>query len=225
MNALLEEIANDHLKKDIPDFEVGDTVRVHVRIIEGDKERMQALTGTVIARKGAGVGETFSICRVAYGVSMERVFPLHSPRVAKIEVMRKGKTRRSKLYFLRGAQGKKARLAERIMTGVKKEKAPAEAPKAEEPKEQEAKAEAPKAEEPKEQEAKAEAPKAEEPKEQEAKAEAPKTEEPKKPKAKKAEAEKPAEEPKAPKAKKAEPKAKKEIPAEEPKKDTDEDKA
>lgn len=148
MNALVEEIANDQLKSDIPDFEVGDTVRVHLRIIEGDKERIQALTGTVIARKGKGVAETFSIYRVAYGASMERVFPLHSPRVAKIEVMRKGKTRRSKLYFLRGLQGKKARIAERITakpTSTKKtvanvvvEAPEQEAPAVEEPKEAEA---------------------------------------------------------------------------------------
>ena len=115
MNAIVEELVQEQLRKDIPEFEVGDTVRVHVRIIEGDKERIQALTGTVIAKKGRGISETFSIYRVAYGISMERVFPLHSPRVAKIEVLRKGKTRRSKLYFLRGTQGKKARLQERIL--------------------------------------------------------------------------------------------------------------
>ena len=108
MNALVDGITEEQLKTDIPEFNVGDTVRVHVRIIEGDKERVQVLTGTVIARKGKGIAETFSIYRVAYGASMERVFPLHSPRVAKIEVMRKGKTRRSKLYFLRGLQGKKS---------------------------------------------------------------------------------------------------------------------
>ncbi|MCB1108601.1 MAG: 50S ribosomal protein L19, partial [Chlamydiia bacterium] len=95
---------------------------IQVRIIEGDKERIQSLTGTVIARKGSGISETFSIYRVAYGVSMERVFPLHSPRIAKIEVLRKGKTRRSKLYFLRGIQGKKARITERIMSSAKKGK-------------------------------------------------------------------------------------------------------
>ncbi len=124
MNAIVEELAQEHIRADIPEFEVGDTVRVHVRIIEGDKERIQALTGTVIARKGRGVSETFSIYRVAYGISMERVFPLHSPRVAKIEVLRKGKTRRSKLYFLRGTQGKKARLQERILAKKDKKAAP-----------------------------------------------------------------------------------------------------
>ena len=145
MNALVEEIANEQLKSDIPEFDVGDTVRVHLRIIEGDKERIQALTGTVIARKGKGIAETFSIYRVAYGASMERVFPLHSPRVAKIEVMRKGKTRRSKLYFLRGLQGKKARIAEKITAKPVAEKKAA-APAVEEPK---AEAPAPVVEEPK----------------------------------------------------------------------------
>lgn len=134
MNAIIEEINAEQLKGDVPEFEIGDTVRVHVRIIEGDKERIQALTGTVIARKGRGLSETFSIYRVAYGASMERVFPIHSPRVAKIEVLRKAKVRKSKLYYLRGAQGKKARLAERITTKKERAEKAAKTKTAEEPK-------------------------------------------------------------------------------------------
>lgn len=204
MNAVVEELVQGQIKKDVPDFDIGDTVKVHVRIIEGNKERIQALTGTVIARKGHGISETFSIYRVAYGASMERVFPLHSPRVAKIEVIRKGKTRRSKLYFLRGAQGKKARLAERIMSKEARAKLAAET------KAKEKASKAPKAEE------KPAEPKAEKPAEPVAeKPEEPKAEKPAEPKA-----EKPAE----PKAEKpAEPKAEKkpEAKSEEPKKDDD----
>lgn len=123
--ALIEEIESSQLKTDIPDFCVGDTVKVHIRIIEGEKERIQVFTGTVIARKGSGLSETFSLYRVAYGTSMERVFILHSPRVAKIEVTRKGKVRRAKLYYLRGTSGKAAKVKEKI--GVKKKKVVVEA--------------------------------------------------------------------------------------------------
>ncbi len=119
-DALLEEIETSQLKQDIPHFNVGDTIKVHIRIIEGDKERVQIFTGTVIARKGSGLSETFSLYRVAYGSGMERVFSLHSPRIAKIEVMRQGKVRRAKLYYLRGTAGKAAKVKEKI--GVKKEK-------------------------------------------------------------------------------------------------------
>lgn len=111
---MIEKIDEKHLKKDIPSFEVGDTVRVHTRIIEGNKERIQIFTGTVIARKGSGLSETFSMHRVAYGEGMERVFLLHSPRIAKIEVAKSGKVRRAKLYYLRGKQGKAAKVQGRI---------------------------------------------------------------------------------------------------------------
>jgi large subunit ribosomal protein L19 len=114
-NPIIEELEAKQLKDDVCDFEIGDTVKVTIRIIEGDKERTQMFTGTVIARKGAGINETFSLHRVAYGSGMERVFLLHSPRVANIEVVRKGKVRRSKLYYLRGTSGKKARVKERIV--------------------------------------------------------------------------------------------------------------
>lgn len=108
--AVVRNLEQQQLKKEIPNFKVGDTVSVHTRIIEGGKERIQIFTGTVIARKGGGLSETFSIHRVAYGEGMERVFPLHSPRVAKIEVVRQGDVRRSKLYNLRGTTGKKAKV-------------------------------------------------------------------------------------------------------------------
>ena len=97
-------------------------MRVHIRIIEGEKERIQAFTGTVVARKGSGLSETFSVYRIAYGVNMERIFILHSPRVAKIEVLRKGKVRRAKLYYILGQSGKAAKIKEKI--GVKKKKEP-----------------------------------------------------------------------------------------------------
>lgn len=111
---IIQKLEEKQLKKDIPNFRVGDTVRVHTRIIEGDKERVQMFTGTVIARKGAGLAETFSVHRVAYGEGMERVFPLHSPRIAQIEIMREGDVRRSKLYYLRGTSGKKAKVKSKI---------------------------------------------------------------------------------------------------------------
>lgn len=114
---LIEKIGEKQLKKDIPSFEVGDTVRVHTRIIEGNKERIQIFTGTVIARKGCGISETFSLHRIAYGEGMERVFLLHSPRIAKIEVAKSGKVRRAKLYYLRGKQGKAAKVQARMGKG------------------------------------------------------------------------------------------------------------
>lgn len=111
---IIQQIEAGFLKSDIPQFCVGDTVSVHTRIIEGEKERLQVFTGTVIARKGSGLSETFSIYRVAYGSGMERVFLLHSPRVAKVEVVKAGKVRKGKLYYLRGATGKAAKVKENL---------------------------------------------------------------------------------------------------------------
>lgn len=111
---IIQELEADSLKKDIPDFNIGDSIRVHTRIVEGTKERIQIFTGTVIARKGTGVSETFSLHRVAYGEGMERVFLLNSPKIAKIELERKGKVRRAKLYYLRGTQGKAAKVKAKI---------------------------------------------------------------------------------------------------------------
>ena len=115
---LIEQIEAEQLKTDLPEFRVGDTLNIHVRIFEGEKERTQVFTGTVIARKGRGLSETISLYRVSYGSSMERVFPLHSPKVAKIEVVKRGKVRRGKLYYLRGTMGKKSKVREQIL-GVK----------------------------------------------------------------------------------------------------------
>ena len=128
--ALIESIEAEHKKSDIPEFAVGDTLKVHVRIIEGNKERVQVFTGTVIARTGSGLSETVSLYRIAYGSGMERVFLIHSPRVAKIEVARHGKVRRSKLYYLRGRFGKAAKVREEMGVRKKVEKAAAPAEKA-----------------------------------------------------------------------------------------------
>lgn len=111
---VIQKFEEKMMKKEIPPFKVGDTVRVHIRIIEGDKERVQTFTGTVIARTGGGLSETISLHRVAYGEGMERVFPLHSPRIAKIEVVKEGKVRRAKLYYLRGTSGKSAKVRSRL---------------------------------------------------------------------------------------------------------------
>lgn len=114
--AIIEQLEKGQLKKKIPTFRVGDTVRIHTRIIEGEKERVQMFQGTVIARKGTGLSETISIHRIAYGEGMERVFPIHSPRIAKIEVIKEGTVRRGKLYYLRGTSGKKAKVKGRHTT-------------------------------------------------------------------------------------------------------------
>jgi large subunit ribosomal protein L19 len=112
--AVIRKLDEKQLKKNVASFNVGDTVRVHTRIIEGEKERIQVFTGTVIARKGTGLSETFPVHRVAYGEGMERVFLLHSPRIAKIEVIKEGHVRRSKLYYLRGTSGKASKVKGRI---------------------------------------------------------------------------------------------------------------
>lgn len=118
MDALIEDFENEQLKQEIPEFRIGDTIRVSTKIIEGEKERIQVFQGTVIARKGRGLSETFSLHRVSYGEGMERVFYLHSPRIVKIQVVKHGDTRRAKLYNLRGKTGKAAKVKEKI--GVRK---------------------------------------------------------------------------------------------------------
>lgn len=110
----LKLIAQDSVKKEAPVIEVGDTVRVQVRIKEGDKERLQAFEGTVIAKKHGGVAETFTVRRLSYGVGVERVFPVHSPNVDSVTIVRKGRVRRSKLYYLRDRVGKAAKVKSRI---------------------------------------------------------------------------------------------------------------
>lgn len=111
--SVLKSLERKHLKENIPDFNTGDTLRIHVKIIEGDKERIQIFQGTVISRAGGGVSESFTVRKVSAGIGVERVFPLHSPNISKIQVMKRGKVRRSKLYYLRGLKGKKARIAEK----------------------------------------------------------------------------------------------------------------
>lgn len=114
MNPLIEDITNEHLRSDLPDFNAGDTVRVHARIVEGDRERIQIFEGVVIKRRGAGVSASYTVRKISNGVGIERTFPLHSPRVAEIEVTRRGRVRRAKLYYLRDRHGRAARIKERI---------------------------------------------------------------------------------------------------------------
>jgi large subunit ribosomal protein L19 len=108
----VREIDRRYMKKSVPDFRAGDTVRVAVRIVEGDKERVQNFEGLVIARRGEGLSETFTVRRVSFGVGMERIFMLHAPRVESIKILRHGRVRRAKLYYLRDLSGKKARIAD-----------------------------------------------------------------------------------------------------------------
>ncbi len=109
----LDEIRREGLRDDLPDFRPGDTIRVSVRVREGDKERLQAFEGVCIGRRGAGIGETFTVRKVSGGIGVERVFPLHSPTVVRIEVVRTGRVRRATLYYLRKLSGKAARIRER----------------------------------------------------------------------------------------------------------------
>ncbi|WP_287152495.1 50S ribosomal protein L19 [Candidatus Solincola tengchongensis] len=109
-------VESEYLRDDIPDFRPGDTVKVHVRVVEGNRERIQVFQGVVIARRGGGTRETFTVRKVSFGVGVERTFPLHSPIIAKIEVVSQGKVRRAKLYYLRDRVGKKARIKEKRRT-------------------------------------------------------------------------------------------------------------
>ena len=106
-------LEDEQLRKDIPDFNVGDTVQVHYRVVEGTRERIQVFEGTVIKKQGGGVGETFTVRRLSYGVGVERTFPINSPRIDKLVVTRRGKVRRAKLYYLRDRQGKAAKVKEK----------------------------------------------------------------------------------------------------------------
>ena len=111
--SVIKSLEGKQLKEKVADFNTGDTVRVHVRIVEGDKERIQIFQGTVISRRGGGVSGSFTVRKVSAGVGVERVFPVHSPNITKVQVLKKGKVRRSKLYYLRGLRGKKARITEK----------------------------------------------------------------------------------------------------------------
>ncbi len=110
---IIQALEQEQLRSDIPVFAPGDTVRVHVKVVEGTRERIQMFEGVVIARQGTGVRETFTVRRVSYGVGIERTFPVHSPRLDKIDVVRKGVVRRAKLYYLRNLTGKAARIREK----------------------------------------------------------------------------------------------------------------
>jgi len=110
---LIREVTRDYLKTDIPDFRPGDNVKVHVRLKEGEKERIQIFEGLVIARKHGGVSETFTVRKISSGIGVERTFPLHTPTISQIEVSRRGRVRRAKLYYIRNLRGKAARIKER----------------------------------------------------------------------------------------------------------------
>ena len=113
MNNIIAEIEKEYMKEDVPHFDVGDTVRVSVKVKEGNRERIQAFEGIVIAKKNGSVRETFTVRRVSFGIGIERSFPLHSPRITAIDVIKHGKVRRAKLYYLRNLSGKAAKIREK----------------------------------------------------------------------------------------------------------------
>jgi large subunit ribosomal protein L19 len=112
--SLIQSLEQEQIKKDIPDFKPGDTVKVYVKVIEGTRERIQVFEGVVIRRRGGGLGETFTVRRVSYGVGVERTFPINTPKIEKIEVTRRGLVRRARLYYLRKLRGKAARIKEKV---------------------------------------------------------------------------------------------------------------
>ncbi|CQR47717.1 50S ribosomal protein L19 [Paraliobacillus sp. PM-2] len=112
MQHIIDEITKEQLRTDHPDFRPGDTVKVHLKVVEGNRERIQVFEGVVIKRQNGGISETFTVRKISYGVGVERTIPLHSPRIDKIEVSRRGKVRRAKLYYLRNLRGKAARIKE-----------------------------------------------------------------------------------------------------------------
>lgn len=111
---LISSIEKEQVRNDIPDFKPGDTVKVHVKVVEGNRERIQAFEGVVIKRRGGGLRETFTVRRISYGVGVERTFPLHSPRLDKIEITKRGRVRRARLFYLRSLRGKAARIKEKV---------------------------------------------------------------------------------------------------------------
>ncbi len=110
---IIDNLEKDSMRTDLPDFNIGDTVKVFVKVVEGNRERLQAFEGVVIARKNGGVRETFTVRRVSFGVGIERIFPLHSPKIDHIDVVKKGDVRRAKLYYLRERSGKSAKISEK----------------------------------------------------------------------------------------------------------------
>lgn len=111
---IIATLEKEGLKENVSDFNIGDTVRVYVKVVEGDKERIQAYEGVVIARKNGSIRETFTVRRISFGIGVERTFPVHSPRIDRVEVVRRGKVRRAKLYYVRGLSGKRAKIKEDI---------------------------------------------------------------------------------------------------------------
>ena len=109
---LINDLTKEQLKTNLPEFKAGDTVKVHVRIIEGSRERIQVFEGVVIKRRGGGISETFTVRKISYGVGVERTFPVHTPKIEKIDITRRGRVRRAKLYYLRSLRGKAARIRE-----------------------------------------------------------------------------------------------------------------
>ena len=126
MNPIISELDKASIREDAPDFRPGDSVRVHVRVVEGNKSRIQVFAGVVIARNGKGVSEAFTVRKVSYGTGVERTFPLNSPIIDHIEVERRGDVRRAKLYYLRDRSGKSARIKEKLVARDKEVMAPAE---------------------------------------------------------------------------------------------------
>ena len=123
----IDLVENPRLRDDLPEFRPGDTVKVHVRVVEGNRERIQVFQGVVIRRQGGGLRETFTVRKISFGVGVERTFPVHSPSIGKLEVVQKGKVRRAKLYYLRELRGKRARIRERReIQGASPQGAPAE---------------------------------------------------------------------------------------------------
>ncbi|KOY82657.1 50S ribosomal protein L19 [Lysinibacillus sp. FSL H8-0500] len=112
MSNIIAEITKSQLRTDLPTFRPGDTVKVHVKVVEGTRERIQVFEGVVIKRRGGGISETFTVRKISYGVGVERTFPVHTPKIANLEVVRRGKVRRAKLYYLRNLRGKAARIKE-----------------------------------------------------------------------------------------------------------------
>jgi large subunit ribosomal protein L19 len=131
-NKILQQIEKQYMKAEVPQFRVGDTVDVHTRIIEGDKERIQVFAGTVIMKKGAGMNETFTVRRIVNNEGVERIFPINSPFIAKVVVKRSGETRRAKLFYLRQRVGKAVRLTEQRHTKKNETEAPAQSNKSRE---------------------------------------------------------------------------------------------
>ncbi len=116
MDAIIDLLEKDHMRADLPDFHVGDTVEVHVRIVEGDKERIQVFKGAVIRKRGHNTGASFTVRKISYEVGVERTFPLHSPSINEVRIITQGKVRRGRLYYLRSLFGKKARIKEKQYT-------------------------------------------------------------------------------------------------------------